>query len=56
MLPTKLLPALIPIVGIRVAGKHTQLGIRVARKHTQQLGEDKGSTRHSIESCNRKIR
>jgi len=40
----KLLRSLIPIVRIRVAQKHTQ------------LGEDKGSTRHSIESCNRKIR
>ena len=41
---SKLLPALIPIVGIRVARKHTQ------------LGEDEGSTPHPIESYNRKIR
>ncbi|RYA47093.1 hypothetical protein DD606_23820 [Enterobacter cloacae complex sp. GF14B] len=36
--PGRTQPALIPIVGIRVAEKHTQ------------LGEDEGSSRHTIES------
>jgi len=33
---SKLLPALIPNVGIRVAGMHTQLGEEEAQEHTTQ--------------------